>query len=132
MIQAESLETTPFTVESLLRKRNAEEEQLQEQGRIDEKEVEKATMKVLDHRKGYLLNRLKAILDKRDPMEAEEIRNQYAIMEQEAEAEAVAKHEQEHDAETKKVDKMLRFLENYSRVQESQNLKVAESIVAHN
>ena len=74
-IQAESLETTPFTVESLLRKRNAEEEQLQEQGRIDEKEVEKATMKVLDHRKGYLLNRLKAILDKRDPMEAEEIRN---------------------------------------------------------
>ena len=53
-------------------------------------------------------------------------------MEQEAEAEAVAKHEQEHDAETKKVDKMLRFLENYSRVQESQNLKVAESIVAHN
>lgn len=76
-----------------MRKRNAEEEQLQELGRIDEKEVEKATMKVLDHRKGYLLNRLKAILDKRDPMEAEEIRNQYAIMEQEAEAEAVAKHE---------------------------------------
>ena len=131
-IQAESLETTPFTVESLLRKRNAEEEQLQERGRIDEKEVEKATMKVLDHRKGYLLNRLKAILDKRDPMEAEEIRNQYAVMEQEAEAEAVAKHEQEHEVETKKVDKMLRFLENYSRVQESQNLKVAESIVAHN
>ena len=126
------METTPFTVESLLRKRNAEEEQLQEQGRIDEKEVEKATMKVLDHRKGYLLNRLKAILDKRDPMEAEEIRNQYAVMEQEAEAEAVAKHEQEHEVETKKVDKMLRFLENYSRVQESQNLKVAESIVAHN
>ena len=132
MIQAESLETTPFTVESLLRKRNAEEEQLQEQGRIDEKEVEKATMKVLDHRKGYLLNRLKAILDKRDPMEAEEIRNQYAVMEQEAEAEATARYEQEHEVEQKKVDKMLRFLENYSRVQESQNLKVAESIVAHN
>ena len=54
---------------------------MQEKGRIDEKEVEKATMKVLDHRKGYLLNRLKAILDKRDPMEAEEIRNQYAVME---------------------------------------------------
>ena len=126
------METTPFTVESIMRKRQAEEEQLQEQGRIDEKEVEKATMKVLDHRKGYLLSRLKGILEKRDPMEAEEIRNQYAVMEQEAEAEATARYEQEHEVEQKKMDKMLRFLENYSRVQESQNLKVAESIVAHN
>ena len=32
-------------------------------------------MRVTDERKGYLLNRLKAILDKRDPAEAEQIRN---------------------------------------------------------
>ena len=47
-------------------------------------------MKVLDQRKGYLLSRLKAILDRREPEEAEQIRNQYVVMEQEAEAEAAA------------------------------------------
>ena len=30
------------------------------------------------------------------------------------------------------MDKMLRFLENYSRVQEGHNLKVQENIIAHN
>ena len=117
------METTPFTVESLMRKRHAEEEQLQEQGEIDEKEVEKATMKVLDHRKGYLLSRLKAILDKRDPREAEEIRSQYAVMEQEAEAEEKARGQITGELRIKKTQQMTtsrRFVEvmtEYNRIQ---------------
>ena len=53
-------------------------------------------------------------------------------MEEELQAEAEAQHDKENEAEQKKMDKMLRFLENYSRVQESHNLKVQESITAHN
>lgn len=45
-------------------------------------------------------------------------------MEQEAEAEATALKEHAKEAEKKKMDKMLRFLENYSRMQESHNLKI--------
>lgn len=123
---------TPFTIESLQRRREAEEQVLRERGKYDKEEVDKATMRVLDQRKGYLLSRLKAILDKRDPEEAELIRNQYAVMEQEAEAEAAALSEHVKEKEQVKVDKMLRFLENYSRVQESYNLKIQESISHHN
>ena len=53
-------------------------------------------------------------------------------MQEELQAEAEAQHDKENEAEQKKMDKMLRFLENYSRVQESHNLKVQESITAHN
>ena len=44
-------------------------------------------------------------------------------MAEEAAAEAAAKHENEEELEDRKMAKMLRFLENYSRVQESHNLK---------
>ena len=35
------------------------------------------------------------------------------------------------EAEQKKLDKELRFLENYSRAQESHNQKIQESAMAH-
>ena len=70
-LQTEIIEKTPFTVESMHRKRQAEEEFIRERGEIDHAQVDKVTMKVLDQRKGYLLSRLKAILDKRNPAEAE-------------------------------------------------------------
>lgn len=44
-------------------------------GIINEKEVDEANMKVLEARKSYLFKRLKTILDDRDPLEADEIRN---------------------------------------------------------
>lgn len=52
-------------------------------------------------------------------------------MAQEAEAEVTANKEEEEESETLKYNKMLRFLENYSRVLESQNLKAQETIVSH-
>ena len=53
------------------------------------------------------------------------------MIEEEAIAESAAQHDEEHAAENSKLDKMFRFLENYSRVQESNNLKGQEIIMAH-
>ena len=54
---------------------------------------------------------------------------------QEIEAEEAAKQEEERDNNANKsftnnYDKMLRFLENYSRVQESHNLKKHQTLQA--
>ena len=53
------------------RKSQAEKDLFRARGEINDAEVEAVTMKVLDQRKGYLLSRLKAILDKREPEEAD-------------------------------------------------------------
>lgn len=89
-------------------------------------------MKVLESRRGYLYNRLDNILSKRAPDEADVIRNQYQVMAEEAEADRLASKAEEAEAQQISFDKMLRFLENYSRVQESHNIKIQEQINQHN
>ena len=66
---------TPFTVESLKRRKDAELEIYKLKGQFDDSEADSSVMKVLDKRQNYLLKRLKEILDKRDPEEADLIRN---------------------------------------------------------
>ena len=62
-------------------------------------------------------------MEKRSPEQAEAIRNQYKVMADEAAAESAAQQENDEELEDRKMAKMLRFLENYARVQESHNLK---------
>jgi len=57
------------------RRQTAELEQWRERGFISDAEIDAILLKVLDSRKGYLLNRLRAILERRNPEEAEMIRN---------------------------------------------------------
>ena len=51
-------ELTPFTVESLRRKKNLEDKIFREKGKFDDEEVDKYLMKMLEKRKGYLYSRL--------------------------------------------------------------------------
>ena len=77
------------------------------------------------------MERLRAILSKRTPAEAEKVRMQYFEMMKELEAEEAAKAEEEKEQNKgEHVDKMLRFLENYMRVQESHNLKKHQTLQA--
>lgn len=79
-------------------------------------------MKVLEARKSYLFKRLKNILNDRDPEEAENIRNEFKLLE----AETLAHVTEEDEQQEEKLDKMLRFIENYTRIEEERNLKVHE------
>ena len=64
------------------RKRDAELAIFREKGRISDAEIDAVLLKVLDSRRGYLIKRLEAILSKRDPEEADLIRNQYRVLAQ--------------------------------------------------
>lgn len=67
---------TPFTIESLKRRKQAEQEQYRLKGHFDDQEAAKSVvMKPSDPRKGYLRRRLAAILDSRPQEEAERIRS---------------------------------------------------------
>ena len=66
---------TPFTVESLKRKRQADLDTYKKLGRFDDKAAAAAVMKPSDPRKNYLMRRLTVILDSRPREEAERIRN---------------------------------------------------------
>ena len=120
------------SIESLNRRKAAEEEYYNQHGRIQDKEIDAVLLKLFQSRRGYLFDRLKSILDKRDPYEAEQIRTQYIRMAQEMEAEQAAQAEEDRekgmDRNKNNYDKMLRFLENYTRVQESQNLKKHQTL----
>ena len=87
---ADSHRNLPFTVESLNRKKDAEVALFKEKGKITDEEVEAVLMRVLDSKRGYLIKRLEAILQKRDPEEADLIRNQYKILAQQMENERLA------------------------------------------
>lgn len=51
---------------------------------FDPIELDAVSMKVLDSRKNYLLQRLNDIIAERNPEENEEIRNQFRMMQAEA------------------------------------------------
>ena len=77
------------------------------------------------------MDRLRGLLDKRTPEEAEKVRMQYFEAMKELEAEEAAKAEEEREEHKgDNIDKMLRFLENYTRVQESHNLKKHQTLQA--
>ena len=117
-----------YTVESLKRKQDYAMEIFRKKGYFSDAEVDEVLLKVLDSRRSYLLKRLGAILQNRSREEAEAIRNQYKVMAEAEEAEKQATLAEKHETQQRNFDKMLRFLENYSRVQESQNLKRQEQI----
>ncbi len=72
----EELAKYKHTLESLLRRDKAEQQIFKEKGgKISNQEIDDHLMKMLESRQGYLYKRLKAILDKRDPAQAEIIRN---------------------------------------------------------
>ena len=77
------------TLASILRRQHAEKELFHAKGggKITDEELDAYMMKMLESRKGYLFKKLKVILDKRDPAEAELIRNQYERLAKEIEAE---------------------------------------------
>ena len=113
----------------------AENKLLEENGRVSNEEADAVLLKMTQKGSGYLYDRLKAILVNRDPAEAEAIRTQYLRMAEELEAEEAARIEEMRDNNKSKsvssnYDKMLRFLENYSRVQESHNLKKHQTLQA--
>lgn len=70
---AEELEEHPYkhSIESINRRKTAEEEYYLEYGRVSDKEIDAVLLKLFQSRRGYLFDRLKAILEKRDPFEAE-------------------------------------------------------------
>ena len=104
---------------------------LDEHGKISEEEINSLLMQMNQSKRGYLMERLRAILSKRTPAEAEKVRMQYFEMMKELEAEEAAKAEEEKEQNKgEHVDKMLRFLENYMRVQESHNLKKHQTLQA--